>query len=67
MAGRKPKDKDCRRIDVCVSLELNSAIEDYQAEQFLKKIRLKKWMAAEDFIEKLFQFYKQHQQEGVRA
>jgi hypothetical protein len=55
----KPRtDKFCTRIDVCVSNEINVAIECYQAERFLKGDKLRKVEAAEKWIEMIFNHYK---------
>lgn len=51
----KPRtDKLCTRIDICVSNELNDAIEKYQAELRLKGTKIRKAEAGEKYFEQLY-------------
>lgn len=51
----KPRtDRFCVRIDVCVSNDLNEAIEKFRAELRIKGEKLKKAEAAERFFEQLY-------------
>lgn len=51
----KPRtDRLCVRVDVCVSNDLNDAIEKYQAELRIKGEKLRKAEAAERYFEQLY-------------
>jgi len=57
MANRR-SDKLCVSIRVCLNNDINKAIENFKADRFIKGEELKKYEAAEKFIEKIYELAK---------